>query len=162
LFKKKVQPPIANTQDKKSKKSPSGIILNIFIVMLAGIVLFMSYSIYLKVSSSNASTPEDQQRAAEIVQLEVLNGCGTAGIAEKFTDFLRTRNFDVVSRGNYRSFDIDNSFVIDRTGNVANAEKVADVLGINRKYIVQQTSNEYFLDVSLVIGRDFNNLTPLK
>jgi hypothetical protein len=162
LFKKKVQPPIVNTQDKKPKKSPAGIILNVFIILLAGIVLFMSYSIYLKISSSNASPPEDQQRAAEIVQLEVLNGCGAAGIAEKFTDYLRIKNFDVVSRGNYRSFDIDNSFVIDRTGNVANAEKVADILGINRKYIVQQTSNEYFLDVSLVIGRDFNNLTPLK
>jgi hypothetical protein len=157
-----VESPIDTKQDTKKKRSPAGIILNIFIVFLAGIVLFMSYSIYLKITRSNTPPPEEQQKAAEIVQLEVLNGCGASGIAEKFTDYLRTRNFDVVSRGNYRSFDIDNSFVIDRTGNVANAEKVADILGIDRKYIVQQMNNEYFLDVSLVIGRDFNNLKPLK
>jgi hypothetical protein len=157
-----VESPIDTKQDTKKKRSPAGIILNIFIVFLAAIILFMSYSIYLRISRSNITPPEDQQVAAEIVQLEVLNGCGTSGIAEKFTDYLRSRNFDVVSRGNYRSFDIDNSFVIDRTGNVANAEKVADILGIDRKYIVQQMNNDYFLDVSLVIGRDFNNLKPLK
>lgn len=121
----------------------------------------MSYSIYLKISSHNSLKEIDQQVAVEIVQLEVLNGCGYPGITETFTDYLRSRNFDVVSRGNYRSFEIDNSFVIDRTGNTANAEKVADVLGIDRKYIVQQTSDEYFLDCSLVIGKDFNKLKPL-
>jgi hypothetical protein len=149
-----------NKQVKKKKRSPAGIILNVFIILLTGVVLFMSYSIYLKITSNNTPPPDDQQKAAEIVQLEVLNGCGTPGVAEKFTDYLRSRNFDVVSRGNYRSFEIDNSFVIDRTGNIANAEKVADILGINRKYIIQQMNNEYFLDVSLVIGRDFNNLKP--
>jgi hypothetical protein len=157
-----VESPIINTQEKKAKRSPAGIVLNIFIILLAGIILFMSYSIYLKFSSNTINPAEDQMRAAEIVQLEVLNGCGTPGIAERFTDYLRSKNFDVVSRGNYRSFDIDNSFVIDRTGNIANAEKVADILGIDRKYIVQQTNNEYFLDVSLVVGRDFNNLKPSK
>jgi hypothetical protein len=157
-----VESPIENNQNKKRKISPAGIILNLFIVFLAGIILFMSYSIYLKLSRTEASPAEEEERAAEIVQLEVLNGCGTAGIAEKFTDYLRSRNFDVVSRGNYRSFDIDNSFVIDRTGNTANAHKVADILGIDRKNIVQQISSDYFLDVSLVIGRDFNLLKPLK
>jgi hypothetical protein len=157
-----VESPIINKQDSKAKRSPAGIILNIFIFFLAGIILFMSYSIYLKISKNSTTPAEEQVKAAEIVQLEVLNGCGAAGIAEKFTDYLRSRNFDVVSRGNYRSFEIDNSFVIDRTGNIANAEKVADILGIDRKYIVQQTNNEYFLDVSLVVGKDFNNLKPLK
>ena len=82
------------------------------------------------------------------------------GVAEKFTDFLRRRNFDVVQSGNYRSFDIDNTMVIDRSGNKANAEKVADALGIERKFIIQQLNNDYFLDVSLVIGKDFNQLNP--
>jgi hypothetical protein len=48
--------------------------------------------------------------------------------------------------------------VIDRTGNRPNAEKIADLLEIDRKNIVQQISTDYFLDVSLVIGKDYNQL----
>jgi hypothetical protein len=152
----------SNSKTPNTRKSPSGIVLNIFITLLAAIVLFMSYSIYLKLKSNDPGEVTDKAIASEIIQLEVLNGCGKSGIAETFTEFLRTRNMDVVNRGNYRSFEIENSFVIDRSGNIANAEKVADVLGINRKNIVQQLNDEYLLDVSLVIGKDFNNLKPLK
>lgn len=151
-----------NKQDIKKKASPANIILNIFIILLGGIILFLSYSIYLKLSNNIGDESGQIEKPASIIQLEVLNGCGTTGIADKFTDYLRERNFDVVNRGNYRSFDINNTFVIDRTGNIANAEKVAAALGIDRKYIVQQTSDDYFLDVSLIIGRDFNNLTPFE
>jgi len=59
---------------------------------------------------------------------------------------------------NYSSFDIEKSLVIDRTGNKPNAEKIADLLGINRNNIVQQISTDYFLDVSLVIGKDYSQL----
>jgi hypothetical protein len=65
---------------------------------------------------------------------------------------------DVVQIRNYTSFDIEKSLVIDRTGNKPNAEKIADLLGIDRKNIVQQISSDYFLDVSLVIGKDYNQL----
>jgi hypothetical protein len=158
-----VSSPKPITQEKPKKKlPPAAIVLNVLIVLLSGVILFMSYSIYLKIKSNSDSAETDVKKAADIVQLEVLNGCGSAGVAEKFTDYLRSRNFDVVSRGNYRSFEIDNSFIIDRTGNTANAEKVADALGIDKKNIVQQLNEDYFLDVSLVIGRDFNKLKPLK
>ena len=62
--------------------------------------------------------------------------------------------------GNYISFDVDKSMVIDRTGNKANAIKVADVLGIDHKNIIQQINNDYILDVSLIIGKDFKELKP--
>lgn len=90
----------------------------------------------------------------------MLNGCGASGAADKFTDYLRKNNFDVVQSGNYISFDVDKTMVIDRIGNRANAEKVAASLGIDKKNIVQQINNDYFLDISLVIGKDFNQLKP--
>jgi hypothetical protein len=52
--------------------------------------------------------------------------------------------------------------VIDRTGNKANAKKVADALGVKDVKIIEQINNDYFLDVTLVIGRDFNQLKPYK
>ena len=64
--------------------------------------------------------------------------------------------------GNYISFDIDKTMVIDRTGNKANAEKIAEAIGVDKKNVIQQLNKEYFLDVSIIIGKDFNQLNPLK
>ena len=64
--------------------------------------------------------------------------------------------------GNFSASDIKNSFVIDRAGNMKNAKRVASSLGINEKYVIQQINKEYFLDATVVIGRDFNELKPFK
>jgi hypothetical protein len=49
---------------------------------------------------------------------------------------------------------------VDRTGDKANALKVAEALGVDSKNVIQQINNDYFLDVSLIIGKDFNRLKP--
>ena len=92
------------------------------------------------------------------MQIEVLNGCGVDGVADMFTDSLRKKNIDVVNTGNYRSYNIDNSIVIDRTGNFINAEYVAEVIGIDNKQVIQQKNKNYFLDVTLIIGKDYKQL----
>ncbi|MCB0745298.1 MAG: LytR C-terminal domain-containing protein, partial [Ignavibacteriae bacterium] len=63
--------------------------------------------------------------------------------------------------GNYISFDVDETFVIDRIGNKANAFKVAEALGIENVKVIQQLNDNYFLDVSLVIGKDYYKLKPI-
>ena len=146
------------------KTSTSNLFLNIIIILLALVVAFMVYSLYRNVKSNNLNEEslEKKNKTANIIQVEVLNGCGKSGVAEKFTSYLRNRNFDVVQMGNYISFDIDKTMVIDRTGNKANAEKVAEAIGVDKKNVIQQLNKEYFLDVSIIIGKDFNQLNPLK
>lgn len=124
----------------------------------------MLYSIYIKVTNhqTNADIQSNGQTASDIVQVDVLNGCGISGVADKFTEFLRNNNFDVVKTGNYVSFDVDECLVIDRTGNMANAYKVAKALGIKNENVIQQLNKDYFLDVSIVIGRDYFTLAPFK
>ena len=149
---------------EKPKSSVSNILINFLLIILAAIIIFMSYSLVNKFSAGNSEEEitDNPEVASAIVQLEVLNGCGESGVAERFTDYLRSNNFDVVSTGNYISFDIDHSLVIDRTGNLANARKVAKALNINDINVIQQINNDYLLDVSLIIGRDFDNLSPFK
>jgi len=77
-----------------------------------------------------------------------------------FTNYLRARGYDVVEVRNYRTFDVKESFVIDRTGELDNAEKIAYALGIRKENIVQQLNPEYYIDVSVVIGRDHASLKP--
>lgn len=103
----------------------------------------------------------NQEVASAIIQVEVMNGCGVEGVAAKFTNYLREKNFDVVQVGNYISSNIDETMIIDRIGNRANTEKLAEVLGIDKKNIVQQLNKDYFLDATLVIGKDYNKLEPL-
>lgn len=154
----------STSSSKSSRKTSSfsNTILITLIIFLAIIVLFLSYSLYMKVQNiSNDKNKNDNEVASAIIQIEVMNGCGVDGVAAKFTDYLRQKNFDVVQVGNYMSNSIDETLIIDRIGNRANTEKLADVLGVDKKNIIQQLNKDYFLDATLVIGKDYNKLEPL-
>ncbi len=152
------------THSKNSRnKFTSNFILNSIIFLLVGIIFFLSYSLYSNLSLKTPTNLVVKKRVnSSTIQIEVLNGCGVAGVADTLTDYLRNHNFDVVQIGNYISYDVEKSIVIDRTGNMVNAYKVADTLGIDHKNVIQQMNSNYFLDVSLIIGKDFNNLKPFK
>ena len=149
----------SNNKDIKSSFSGSNLILNSIIILLGVLIIFLTFSLVNRLSSHSSEQKVSNARTASaVIQVEVLNGCGASGVAEKFTDYLRREKFDVVQMGNYVSFDIDKSLVIDRTGNRANAEKVAEALGIEDKNVLQQKNNDSFLDVSVVIGKDYKKL----
>ncbi|MBE0550794.1 MAG: LytR C-terminal domain-containing protein [Ignavibacterium sp.] len=94
--------------------------------------------------------------------MEVLNGCGVSGVAEKLTDYLRTNNIDVVNLGNYRSFEIENSIIIGRNEKIYNAEIIAAIVGLDEHSIIQQINPDYMLDVTFILGKDYRDLIPLK
>ncbi|MBT8380420.1 MAG: LytR C-terminal domain-containing protein [Ignavibacteria bacterium] len=124
----------------------------------------MSYNLYSKLLPFNSGNKEiiSTNSPTTKIQVEVLNGCGVSGIANRLTDFLREKSFDVVNMGNYRSFEIDNSIVIDRSGKLIYAQVIADSIGLNRSNIIQQINKEYLLDVTIILGNDYSQLVPLK
>ena len=136
-------------------------VLNAVIAVLAVLVALLSYALLHR---HVFRPPVEQERSGpgpgNIIQLEVLNGCGVQGAAVAFTNYLRARGYDVVEVRNYRTFDVKESFVIDRTGELDNAERIAYALGIRKENIVQQLNPEYYIDVSVVIGRDHASLKP--
>jgi hypothetical protein len=154
------------TRAKQHKQlNPKHLVLNIVIAVLAVVVFFLLYSFITNTFIDRpvdwtAESSEDGESSAEIIQLDVLNGCGASGVAQRFTDFLRKRNFDVVQSANYKTFDVEESLVIDRTGDLETARKVAYALGIEERNIVQQINPDYYLNVSVVIGRDYDTLKP--
>ena len=151
----------SNNKPTGKASSISNIILITLIILLSAVVIFLSYSLYLKIHNiPENKNKSGQEIASAIIQIEVLNGCGVDGVAAKFTNYLRQKDFDVVQVGNYSSSNIDETIVIDRIGNRANAEKLAGVLGIEKKNIIQQLNKDYFLDATLVIGKDYNKLDP--
>ncbi len=147
------------------KTSTQNLLLNVIIFVLIVVVIYLSYSIYVKVkldAGEEIVQKNNTEVPSEIIQIEVLNGCGVAGLADRFTDYLRDKGFDVVNKGNYIQFDIDKTIIIDRLGNHANAREVAKSLGVNTSSVITQINEDYFLDVSVILGADYYKLTPLK
>lgn len=144
-----------------SSREPRSLALTVLIGALALLVLFLTYSL---VDRHLLRPPVDTGRQGAsnggVIQIDVLNGCGASGAATSVRDYLRARGFDVVEMRNYKSFDVEHSLVVDRTGAASNAEKVAYALGIDRSRIIQQINTDYFVDVSVVVGRDYRSLKP--
>jgi hypothetical protein len=146
---------------KPVKKFQSNLFPNLIIIFLFVILFFAGYKLFSDVKPLLAGDNSDIEKilSKDLIQVEVLNGCGKKGIADKFTELLRKNNFDVVNTGNYKTFDVNYSIVIDRTGNLQNATKLADLLNIDRKNVIQQINKNYFLDVTLIVGKDYNSFT---
>jgi len=151
-----------NSSNISFKASTVNITLNVIIFFLAAVIIYLMYSIFIKISGNEPVNKSENLVPSEIIQVEVLNGCGLTGVADRFTDFLRNNNCDVVNVSNYNSFDMNNTIVIDRIGNRANAEKTAKLLGVKKEHVIQQINTDYFVDITVVIGKDCNVLNPLK
>lgn len=107
-------------------------------------------------------TTDSSDLVGSIVQVEVRNGAGIDGLAERTTQYLRDRGFDVVDVGNYSSFDQDHSVVIDRIGNPEAARNVAKALGIPPTRVRQNIKPQYYLDASVILGHDYEQLHPFR
>jgi hypothetical protein len=110
----------------------------------------------------DSTTYLTKQPSGGTLQIDVQNGCGVPGIADKFTEYLRSKGFDVVEMGNFSTQDIKTTMVIDRAGNMKNAKRVAQSLGVPEKFVIQQMNKNYFLDATVVIGKDYGELLPFK
>ena len=144
-----------------SRRDSRSVVLNVIIGGLALLVILLGYSFAQRMIFRPPVQPvRAGGKPGTSIQLDVLNGSGLSGAGTAMTSFLRARGFDVVEIRNYKSSDIAESMVIDRTGDRENAERVAYAIGIRKENIVHQINEEYFVDVSVVIGRDIAALKP--
>ena len=137
-------------------RNPRTLALNLLIGALALLVCYLGYSL---LDRHLFRPPVDSTKnGGGVIQVDVLNGCGVTGAATGVRDYLRARGFDVVELQNYKSFDVNESIVVDRVGDGVAAQKVAAALGLGSGRIVRQINPDYFVDVSIVIGKDHASL----
>lgn len=150
----------------KSRRKPftwKGTVSNGLIVAFAVVVLFLIWSFVHRMFIDPPVEPEIVQGGkAHTIQLDVLNGTGTSKLSQRFTDYLRSRGFDVVEMGNYKDSRVEQTRVIDRAGNLTAAQQVADALGVPKERVTQQIDRTAYLDVSVIIGKDYRSLKPLQ
>ena len=82
----------------------------------------------------------------------VLNGCGVEGIGQRTARHLRDLGLDVVDFRNADSFDYTESIVVDRTGDMASAVRVARL--IDTSSVIQQIPETPLVDIIVIVGSD--------
>jgi len=137
--------------------------LNVAICLLLLINLALIFSLLYKFfrspSVETVKITESPLEEEKIIQVEVLNGCGVTRLARRFADYLRKLDFDVVNIGNYKSYDVDKTIVIDRRSmDMRYALKVAQALGVQDNSVLAILNKDLYLDVSVIIGKDYKKL----
>tara|TARA_B100001996_G_scaffold329604_1_gene277370 strand:+ start:891 stop:1463 length:573 start_codon:yes stop_codon:yes gene_type:complete len=99
------------------------------------------------------------------IEIEILNGCGEPGVAAKFSEFLRDKRVDVVRSENADNFDYSNTILIQRNENTDGLKYVANALKFdikNSSQVMIAIDPESDVDITLIIGKDFNSLNSVK
>lgn len=96
------------------------------------------------------------------IRVEILNGCGVTQVAARLRNKARMLGLDVIHEGNAPSFDHLHTMVIDLSGDLDQARRVANVLRI--PHLIQQKKEDQFrlADVSIIIGRDYRRIGLLE
>ena len=134
-------------------------ILNISLFLLGLFLLLIAYNIYLSLNKSQEEDLEDQSSTGRIVQVRVLNGTQIEGLAQKLSDYLRTKNFDVVVQGNYSTRNVERTFIIIHTDDKKVLRRLKRILRINPDQVVIENRDFELTDITIVIGEDYQKLT---
>lgn len=92
------------------------------------------------------------------IVIEVLNGCGVPGLAQKFTNFLRSEGFDVIYTGNAARVDYSNTQLIERVDDSEKIREVNEVLMLHPQRLSSDIDPSLHLDLTLILGKDYNRL----
>ncbi len=109
----------------------------------------------------NLESPEEGKTGAVGLKVEVLNGTLLTGLARRTRELFSSFGIDVVTIGNALNTSVALTQVIDRRGNIAAANRVANI--IKCEQIVTQIEGDGAdgADVTVLLGRDFNGWTVI-
>lgn len=102
-------------------------------------------------ATARAAAP-DVADSTQRIKVEVLNATDVRGLARRATLHLRDRGFDVLYMGTATT-QLDSTVVLDRTGDLERARRVADALGGAR--VESRPDSSRYLDVTVMLGRSW-------
>lgn len=127
------------------------------IITLIIISLTCAISIYVGINKESAiHIHAEKQKSISIPNIgsvQLLNGCGSAGAANKVANYLRSNNFDVKFVGNADTWNYPYTMVISRTKNDSVANQIASKLKTDK--VLKIRNNDISFDVTVVIGPDY-------
>jgi hypothetical protein len=128
------------------------------------IVLCVAFSITIYVLA-NRNTPINSEEKeilpavnGQSLEVEVLDGAGSMRAAQYVTDILRTQGYDVVEMKKNNGELEERTIILDRSGNLDAARKLATALGVAQDKVFQKIDHNVYLDVTVVLGKDYSHL----
>ena len=148
------------------RRRSGAVLLNVSLLVLGLGVLLLGWGLVTRFTASTPAPVHGDDVASplipDVIQVEVRNGSGVSGLAARTLVYLRSEGFDVVQVGDYSSRDLEHSIVYDRVGNLEVALSVARALGIPDNRVVQDVRTDFYLDASVIIGLDYQQLRPFQ
>ncbi len=126
-----------------------------FLIMIILLLLFGASVLYMRARED----PEEVFRRNSNMRVEVLNGCGVNRLAIRVSELLRKKGFNVVNIGDIEDKVFSETVVIERArSDNANANYFAK--RIKCKNIGCDVDSALYIDVTLIIGEDYQKLFP--
>jgi hypothetical protein len=128
----------------------------------AAITVFLCIALFIGIERNHPTAPKTLKEIAPAVpcigSIQVLNGCGIAGAADRVTDYLRVKKFDVKYKGNAESWNYPSTMVISRTIDMTIARQVAAALATDRCILMRNGDSTF--NVTVIIGPDYKERIP--
>ncbi|MCG2675622.1 LCP family protein [bacterium] len=93
------------------------------------------------------------EKKEEIIRVEILNGCGRAGIAFQLARDLRKEGLDVVNIGNARNFKYQKTLILNRSGKKGTAKRISEIMDCGEPQ--DSIEKKALVDVTVIIGKDY-------
>ena len=150
-------------------------LLNLAIFCLAVVVVGFIFSMGKRLSQNDSKVEiisrmdhtQDYQLPAELakqkpyldVKVEVLNGCGVTGLAQRFTNYLRQEGFDVSYTGNADRMDYAKTHIIKWMSSTEKTSEVLNVLMLEQDCAEFKHDPSQIADFTLILGKDYRQLS---
>jgi anionic cell wall polymer biosynthesis LytR-Cps2A-Psr (LCP) family protein len=90
------------------------------------------------------------------VSIQILNGTNVTGLARRAASVFQSFGYDVGSLGNAENDEDQKTVVIDRKGFPELAQKVAELIQCERVLTQLEPSTDQSIDVTVILGKDFD------
>ena len=106
------------------------------------------------VSQSTGQEPFSEDELT--VSLEVLNGTNVGGLARRAANVFQSYGYDVISVANADNAEYERTVVLDRKGKLEVAQRVANLIRCRRVYSRLEETIDMSIDVTIILGADFD------
>ncbi len=137
---------------KRKKKRKNNLAQKFFLIFASMVLVLcaasITYGFFLRHAGGN-------NIEGQSFRIEVLNGTGERGLAQKVAVALKMKGIDVFETGNAKNFSYDRSILISRKKN-SQFKQLGKLLGCKR--LIEQLKEDGHVDATLILGADYKKL----
>lgn len=139
---------MARRTKRKKKQTKPGTLQEFMVVLVGGLLVVSAISVSYGLFARHVRAKDE----ARELRIEVLNGTGHAGLAQKVALALMARGVDVFKVENADHFGYEESILIARRQG-SEVAALGRTIGCNN--VIEQHREDTFVDATLVVGADF-------